>query len=50
VPTGAVRTLDFKGHYEGTEVENPPDPGLYERLLEALPFQPSWLILTAIIP
>lgn len=37
VTTGAVRTLDFKGHYEGTEVENPPDPGLYERLLEAFP-------------
>jgi hypothetical protein len=35
--TGAVRTLDFKGHYEGTEVETPPDPTLYERALGAFP-------------
>lgn len=35
--TGAIRTLDFKGHYEGTEVENPADPELYERLLTAFP-------------
>jgi len=35
--TGAVRTLDFKGHYEGTEVDTPPDPDLYERLLSAFP-------------
>ena len=35
--TEAVRTLDFKGHYEGTEVETPPDPDLYERLLDAFP-------------
>jgi len=35
--TGAVRTLDLKGHYEGTEVESPPDPDLYERLVGAFP-------------
>jgi hypothetical protein len=35
--TGSVVTLDFKGHYEGTEVDTPPDPDLYEHLLEALP-------------
>jgi hypothetical protein len=35
--TGAVRTLDFKGHYQGTEVDTPPDPHLYERLLDAFP-------------
>ena len=35
--TGAVRTLDFKGHYEGTEVDNPADPTFYERLLAAFP-------------
>ncbi len=35
--TGAVRILDLKGHYRGTEVETPPDPDLYERLIEAFP-------------
>jgi hypothetical protein len=35
--TEAIRILDFKGHYEGTEVENPADPELYERLLTAFP-------------
>ena len=35
--TGAVRILDLKGHYSGTEVETPPDPDLYKRLVEAFP-------------
>ncbi|WP_302081987.1 hypothetical protein [Salinibaculum rarum] len=35
--TDAIRILDFKGHYEGTEVENPADPDLYERLLTTFP-------------
>ncbi len=35
--TGAVRTLDLKGHYEGTEVDQEPDPDLYERVLGAFP-------------
>ena len=35
--TGAVRILDFKGHYEGTDVDNPADPAFYERLLVAFP-------------
>ncbi len=35
--TGAVRTLDFKGHYEGTEVDTPADPAFYEKLLAAFP-------------
>ncbi len=35
--TGAVRTLDLKGHYEGTDVETPPDADLYERLVTAFP-------------
>ena len=35
--TGAVRILDCKGHYEGTEVESEPDPALYERILAAFP-------------
>jgi hypothetical protein len=35
--TGAVRILDCKGHYEGTEVETEPDPALYERLVSGFP-------------
>jgi hypothetical protein len=32
-----VRILDLKGQYEGTTVDTPPDPDLYERLVEAFP-------------
>ncbi|GAA0662751.1 hypothetical protein ACFQDG_04600 [Natronoarchaeum mannanilyticum] len=35
--SGAVRILDLKGHYEGTEVDQAPDPGLYELLIESFP-------------
>jgi len=35
--TGRVRILDLKGHYEGTEVDQEPDPELYSRLLESFP-------------
>jgi hypothetical protein len=35
--TGAVRIVDLKGHYEGTEVDQGPDPALYERVLSAFP-------------
>jgi len=35
--TGAVRTLDLKGVYEGTEVDQSGDPELYEMLLDAFP-------------
>ena len=35
--TGRVRILDLKGQYEGTEVDQAPDPALYERLLAAFP-------------
>jgi hypothetical protein len=35
--TGAVRTLDLKGAYKGTQVDQPADPELYEMLLEAFP-------------
>jgi hypothetical protein len=37
VATDAVRVLDLKGHYEDTEVDNPADPALYERVLDAFP-------------
>jgi len=35
--TDAVRVLDLKGLYEGTDVDQPADTELYERLLEAFP-------------
>ena len=35
--TGAVRTLDLKGGYEGTEVDNPADADLYRRVIEGVP-------------
>ncbi|MFP8951421.1 hypothetical protein ACLI4Z_00420 [Natrialbaceae archaeon A-arb3/5] len=37
VGTDAVRILDLKGQYEGTEVDVPADPALYERVIEAFP-------------
>jgi hypothetical protein len=35
--TGAIDSLDLKGQYEGTVVDQPPDPALYRRVIEALP-------------
>src|SRR5687768_4978408 len=32
--TGAVDSVDFKGHYKGTVVDNPPDVDLYRRVVE----------------
>ena len=37
VGTDAIRILDLKGQYEGTEVDVPANPGLYERVFEAFP-------------
>ncbi len=37
VETGAVDSVDFKGLYEGTIVDNPADPEFYRRLVEAFP-------------
>jgi hypothetical protein len=37
VETGAVDSVDFKGHYVGTVVDQPPDPDLYRRVIEAFP-------------
>jgi hypothetical protein len=34
---GNVDVLDLKGAYEGTPVDNPPDPELYERAATAIP-------------
>ena len=35
--TGAVRVLDFKNYYEGTDVDSEPDPALYRRVAESFP-------------
>ena len=35
--TGAVRILDLKGAYEGTDVDQAPDPDLYRRVFEGFP-------------
>jgi len=37
VATGAVDSVDFKGLYEGTAVDAPADPALYERVVAAFP-------------
>ncbi|ELZ19331.1 hypothetical protein C477_08323 [Haloterrigena salina JCM 13891] len=37
VGADAIRILDLKGRYEGTEVDVPADRELYERVLEAFP-------------
>jgi L-alanine-DL-glutamate epimerase-like enolase superfamily enzyme len=35
--TGAVESVDLKGLYVGSVVDNPPDPVLYRRVAEAFP-------------
>lgn len=35
--TDAVRTLDLKGQYHGTTVDQPADPALYERVIDGFP-------------
>ncbi|PCR89175.1 enolase-like domain-containing protein [Natrinema ejinorense] len=37
VGTDAVRILDLKGQYEGTDVDVPADPALYELVIDAFP-------------
>ena len=39
--TGAVDSIDFKGMYRGTIVDQPADPLLYRRVVEAFP--DAWL-------
>jgi hypothetical protein len=41
VATGAVDSVDFKGHYEGAIVDVGADPDLYRRVVEAFP--DAWL-------
>jgi hypothetical protein len=37
VATGAVDSVDFKSFYRGTIVDQPPDPVLYQRVVDAFP-------------
>jgi len=37
VALDAVDSVDLKGQYEGTIVDNPADPNLYRRVIEAFP-------------
>ncbi len=41
VGLGAVESVDLKGQYEGTIVDNPADPALYRRVVEA--FGDAWI-------
>jgi hypothetical protein len=45
---GCVDSVDFKGHYTGTIVDNPPDAALYSRVVEGLP--EAWLEDPALTP
>jgi L-alanine-DL-glutamate epimerase-like enolase superfamily enzyme len=37
VASGAVESVDFKAYYSGSIVDQPPDPVLYRRVVEAFP-------------
>jgi L-alanine-DL-glutamate epimerase-like enolase superfamily enzyme len=45
---GVVDTVDLKGFYSGTVVDNPPDPVLYRRVVEAFPA--AWIEDPALTP
>jgi hypothetical protein len=45
---GCVDSIDLKGQYAGTVVDNPPDPQLYRRVIEAFP--DAWLEDPALTP
>jgi L-alanine-DL-glutamate epimerase-like enolase superfamily enzyme len=46
--TGAVDSVDFKGLYRGTVVDQPADPDLYARVVEAFP--EAWVEDPALTP
>ena len=48
VATGAVDSVDFKGFYKGTVVDQPADPELYERVVRAFP--DAWIEDPALTP
>jgi hypothetical protein len=45
---GCVDSIDLKGQYSGTVVDNPPDPDLYRRVIQAFP--DAWLEDPALTP
>lgn len=45
--TGAVESIDLKGHYAGTIVDQPPDPRLYRDVVELFP--DAWIEDPAIV-
>ena len=45
---GCVDSIDLKGQYSGTVVDNPPDPELYRRVLETFP--DAWIEDPALTP
>jgi L-alanine-DL-glutamate epimerase-like enolase superfamily enzyme len=48
VATGAVESVDFKGYYSGSIVDQAPDPVLYRRVAEAFPH--AWIEDPALTP
>jgi L-alanine-DL-glutamate epimerase-like enolase superfamily enzyme len=48
VDTGAVESVDFKGYYSGSIVDQAPDPVLYRRVAEAFP--DAWIEDPALTP
>jgi L-alanine-DL-glutamate epimerase-like enolase superfamily enzyme len=48
VATQAVDSVDFKGYYVGSIVDQPPDPVLYRRVVEAFP--QAWIEDPALTP
>jgi L-alanine-DL-glutamate epimerase-like enolase superfamily enzyme len=48
VATGAVDSVDFKAYYSGSIVDQPADPVLYRRVVEALPH--VWIEDPALTP
>jgi hypothetical protein len=48
VATNAVDSVDFKGYYSGSIVDQPPDPVLYRRVVEAFPH--AWIEDPALTP
>ncbi len=48
VATGAVDSVDFKGLYHGSIVDQPADPVLYRRVVEAFPH--AWIEDPALTP
>jgi L-alanine-DL-glutamate epimerase-like enolase superfamily enzyme len=48
IATGAVDSVDFKGYYSGSIVDQPADPALYRRVAEAFPR--AWIEDPALTP